>query len=149
MDCSALINGNVYPVRVSVNDVKGSTVDYSFRMESKPAGGGSGGPSSSPSAEPSSEPSSEPSPEPSSSPSEEPRTTGGKVARVNVELAIMNKVKDQTGDTVIVDCPADLDAKVGTKMTCDYSTLDKKGKVEVEVTSIDSDGKVNFRFREA
>ncbi|OYO17425.1 hypothetical protein CGZ94_00500 [Enemella evansiae] len=150
MDCSALINGNVYPVRVSVSGVRGSTVDYSFRMDSTPAGGNTGpsaSPTSKPTTTPSEEPSSTPSPEPSDEPTDEPTTSGGKVARVNVELAIMNKVKDQSGQTVIVDCPRDLAAKVGTTMTCDWSSLDRRGKVEVEVTTIDPDGKVNFTFR--
>lgn len=163
MDCSALIKGNVYPVHVSVDDVQGSTVNYNFKMDSKPAGGGSSTePSSTPSARPSSTPSTEPTPsaepttepspeptdEPSPEPTNEPTTSGGRVTRVNVELAIMNKVKEQTGNAVVVDCPGDLAAKAGTRMTCDWKHLDQRGKVEVEVTTVDPDGKVNFRFRE-
>ncbi|OYO25287.1 hypothetical protein CGZ93_02265 [Enemella dayhoffiae] len=115
----------------------------------------SGSPSSasSPAAAPTTRsPSIQPSPEDSASPEpgESPSPGGGsrgKVARIQVEVAIMNEVKDKTGRTVIVDCPADLDARVGTKMTCDWRDVDDKGRVEVEVISVDSTGQVNFRFR--
>jgi len=66
------------------------------------------------------------------------------VSASDVEDQITTQLKGSDGSTPdSADCPEDLKAEVGEKITCDATAGDDSFKVDVEVTSVE-DGKANF-----
>lgn len=72
-----------------------------------------------------------------------------KVAKADVEQQISTKLTEQVGTTPEkIECPSDLEGKVGTTMTCTLTHQGQSLDVTVNVTSVENKT-VNFDIKVA